>query len=134
MGHYLQSCRLDLRLVSRVVDSLAVAGEGVEDLVGGLGPDEGLGVSVPLVDPAAQVSFEFDHAAMGRAAQFAVGQFGEPALDQVEPGGAGGGEVQVEPGMAQQPVLDRWGFVGGIDAPMDVKPQLVGRVGLMWAR
>ncbi len=58
---------------------MAVCGEGVEDLAGGFVPDEWLGVGVPLVDPAADVGFEFDHAAVGGAAQFAVGQLGEPA-------------------------------------------------------
>lgn len=32
-----------------VVDSLAVRGEGFEDLVGGLGPDEWPGTLVPLI-------------------------------------------------------------------------------------
>jgi hypothetical protein len=44
--------------VSWVVDSLAVGGEGFEDLVGGAGPDVGLGVGVPLLDPAADVFFQ----------------------------------------------------------------------------
>ena len=39
------------QLVSCLVDSLAVAFDGVEDLVGGLGPDVGAGVLVPGVDP-----------------------------------------------------------------------------------
>lgn len=64
---------------------IAVCGEGVEDLVGGLGPDEGFGVGVLDVDPLADVGFEFGDAAVGGAAEFAVGEFGEPAFDQVEP-------------------------------------------------
>jgi hypothetical protein len=51
-------------LVSRVVNSLAVGGEGFEDLVGGLGPDERPGVLVPLVGPVADVGFEFGDAAV----------------------------------------------------------------------
>jgi hypothetical protein len=44
---------------------LAVGGEVVEDLVGGLGPDEGVGIGVPFIDPAADVGFEFGDAAVG---------------------------------------------------------------------
>ena len=40
------------------------------------------------------------------AADRFVGQLPEPALDQVEPGRGGRGEVQVEPGMLGQPGLD----------------------------
>jgi hypothetical protein len=42
-------------LVSCLVDSLAVSFYGVEDLVGGLGPDVGPGVLVPGVNPLADV-------------------------------------------------------------------------------
>jgi len=72
-------------LVSWVVNSRAVCGESLEDLVCGLGPDEGLGVFVPFVDPLADVGFEVGDAAVGGAAELAVGEFGEPALHQVQP-------------------------------------------------
>ena len=83
---------------------MAVGCEGAEDLAGGFGPDEWLGIVVPFVDPGAHVAFEFDEAAVGGAAQFAVGQFSKPALNEVKPGGRGGSEVQLEAGVAQQPV------------------------------
>jgi hypothetical protein len=60
---------------------LAVCGEGVEDLVGGLGPDEWFRVGVPGLDPGSDVGFEGGDAAVGGSAEFAVGQLGEPALD-----------------------------------------------------
>jgi len=44
---------------------LAVTGEVVEDLVSGLGSDEGLGIGVPFVDPLADVGFQFGDAAVG---------------------------------------------------------------------
>jgi hypothetical protein len=53
---------------------LAVVGEVFEDFVCGLGPDEGFGVGVPGVDPAADVGFEGGDAAVGEAAEFAVGE------------------------------------------------------------
>ncbi len=48
----------DDELVSCLVDSLAVSSDGVEDLVGGLGPDVGAGVFVPGVDPLADVGVQ----------------------------------------------------------------------------
>lgn len=42
-------------LVSCQVSSCAVAGDRVEDLIGGLRPDEGLRVLVPGLDPPADV-------------------------------------------------------------------------------
>jgi hypothetical protein len=44
--------------VSCARDPSAEAGEGVEDLFGGLGPDERLGVFVPVFDPGSDVGFE----------------------------------------------------------------------------
>ena len=87
--------------------------DGVEDLVGGLGPHERLGVLVPFVDPAADVAFQVDDGVVCGTAEFAGGQFGEPALDEVEPGRRGRGEVQVEAWVAQlqqsiQAWIDTW--------------------------
>jgi hypothetical protein len=56
---------------------------------------------------AADVGFQLGDAAVGRAAEFAVGQLGEPAFDEVEPGGAGGGEVQVEAAVPRDAVSSR---------------------------
>jgi len=53
------------QLVSRLVNSAAVGGEGFEDLVSGLGPHERLGVLVPLGDPLADVVLELGNAAVG---------------------------------------------------------------------
>lgn len=41
----------------------------------GFGPDEGFGIGVPFVDPLADVCFELEDAAVGEAAEFAVGQW-----------------------------------------------------------
>jgi hypothetical protein len=52
-------------LVSRVVNSLKIAGEVVEDLVGGLGPHKRLGVLVPGRRPGGDVGLQLGDAAMG---------------------------------------------------------------------
>jgi hypothetical protein len=57
----------------------AVVGEVVEDLVGGLDPDEGFRVGVPRIDRGGDVGFEGFDAAVAAAAQLAAGEFGEPS-------------------------------------------------------
>ena len=65
---------------------LTLVSDASQDLVGGLGPDVGAGVVVPGLDPGADVGVELTYRGVGAAAQFLGGQFGEPALDEVEPG------------------------------------------------
>ena len=61
---------------------------------------------VPGGDPVADVLLQGLDGSVDASAYLLVGQFGEPSLDQVQPGRPGGGEVQVEAGMGQQPLLD----------------------------
>jgi len=61
------------------------AGDFVEDLVGGFGPDEGLGVVVPVGDPAVDPGFEFGDGGEAGVGQGFAAEHGEPALDEVEP-------------------------------------------------
>jgi class 3 adenylate cyclase len=103
--------RID-RLVSCVVDSLAVGGDGVEDLVGGLGPHKRPRVGVPGVGPGLDRCGELGHRAVGAATQPLAGQLGEPPLDQVQPGAVGRGEVQLEARMGHQPAPDGGRLVG----------------------
>jgi hypothetical protein len=56
-------------LVSCGINSFAVASDGVEDLLGGLGPDVGTRVLVPVVDPVADVSVERPDRSVLAAAQ-----------------------------------------------------------------
>src|SRR5665647_2465589 len=101
-------------LVSRVSNSVTVTGDRLEDLVGGLGPDEGARVFVPVRQPVADVGAQLAHRTVDAAARLARGQLGEPALDEVQPRGAGGGEVQREARMGEQPAPHRRGLVGGV--------------------
>src|SRR6266481_7418547 len=67
---------------------------------------------------------QFAGAAMDAAAQLFFGEASEPAFHQVEPGRAGGREVELKARMTQQPTLDGRGFVGGVivDDQMERKP------------
>jgi hypothetical protein len=58
---------------------------------GGLGGESGdAPPGVPLADPAADVGFQGNDAAVGEAAQPAGGQLSEPAFHQVQPGRTAG--------------------------------------------
>ena len=98
----------------RVSTSITVTGDRLEDLVGGLGPGEGARVFVPVRQPVADVGAQLAHRTVDAAARLAGGQLGEPALDEVQPGGAGGGEVQREARMGEQPAPHRRGLEGGV--------------------
>ncbi|SRR5216683_3028847 len=58
------------------------------------------------------------------AAQLLFGEACEPAFHQIEPGGAGGREMEMEVRMTQQPTLAGRGFVGGVivDDQMEREP------------
>ena len=74
----------------------------VDDLVSGPGPDEGLGVVVPMLDPQTDGLREFDDAAEHTSPQAAVSDQREAALAQVQPARARGGEVGLNaPGLVR---------------------------------
>jgi hypothetical protein len=56
-----------------------------EDLVGGLGPDEGVAALVPALDEGADRGDEFLDAVKGSAADCLLGDDAEEDLDQVQP-------------------------------------------------
>ena len=66
------------------------------------------------VDRCWDVGFELGDAAVGGAAELAVGQLGESAFHEIDPRRDGRREVQVEARMAQQPFLHRLGLVRGV--------------------
>src|SRR5213083_590748 len=86
--------------------------DAFKDLVGGLRPHERLGVPVGDLDVPADGRLQLPRAAMHTSAQLLLGQRREPALDEIDPRGAGWREVQVEARMARQPAMDRRRLVG----------------------
>jgi len=63
---------------------------------------------------------------MDAAAELLFGQGREPALDHVEPGCAGGREVQLEARVARKPAMDGGGFVGGVVVDDEVDVEILG--------
>ena len=60
------------------------------------GPDERSGVLVVGLEEAPDGGDEIGHAGEDAAAKSLLGELPKPALDEVQPGAAGGGEVQME--------------------------------------
>ena len=56
-----------------------------EDLVGGLGPFEGSGILVVVIDEGADVSFQLLDGGVNTALEPLSGELGEPALDLIDP-------------------------------------------------
>ena len=107
-------------------DAEAESLDGGEDFVGGFGPFEGLWVLVVLVDEGADVSFELAGRTVYPALQLLAGQFGEPALDLIDPGGGCRREVDMPVRPSRQPGLDRRGLVGGVVVHDDVDVEACG--------
>jgi hypothetical protein len=76
---------------------------------------------IDLLDQLADV-------AKGAAADGALGDQGEPALDLIKPAGIGGSEVQVIAGMTGQPGFDLGMFVGGVIVHHQVHVEVGGDV------
>jgi len=93
------------------IERAALAGE---DVFGGFAPDEGLRLGVVLEQVVVDCAFEIVDAGVAAAADALCRDLGEEALDEVQPGRAGGCEVQLEPGMLLQPGLHLGRLVGGV--------------------
>lgn len=85
-----------------------------EDRLCGGGPHEGLGMLVVLIDELADLALQIGDGVERPAADRLVGDQREPALDLVEPGAVGRGEVQVEARPPRQPGTHFGVLVGGV--------------------
>ena len=66
-----------------------------DDVVGGLGPGEGLGVVAPVLGPSVDAVGEIGCGVEAVVGEGLAGERGEPGLYEVVPGGRCRGEVQV---------------------------------------
>jgi len=80
--------------------------EGGDDFIWVCGPDEGLWFLVGLGDEAVDGGLEFDDRAKDASLKAAPGEFGEEALNGIEPGAGRRGEVEDDARMARQPSFD----------------------------
>ena len=86
--------------------------DGGENSVWIGGPDEGFGVGIGFLDEAVDGSLKVDNRAEDAALEAASGEFGEEALDRVQPGRRGRGEVEGEARVSGQPGADLGVLVG----------------------
>jgi hypothetical protein len=75
----------------------------LNDVVCGFGPDQRFWRLVIALDAIGDGVFQFSDTLEGSSANTPLGNVGEPAFDQIEPGGGSGNEVKVEAGMFFQP-------------------------------
>src|SRR5260370_18320789 len=111
------------RLVSRPVNKCSIA-DAAFDLMGGFGPAEGFGIFVPVGQKAGDGLLQARDAVEAAAANGLRGDQAEPALDQVEPRGAGRGEVHVQARVRGQPLFDRGMLVGSVVVADQMQLQL----------
>ena len=74
-----------------------------DDGIGVGGPGEGFGVVVGFGEVSIDGGLEIDDAGEDAALQSLPGQFGEEALDGIEPGRRGRDDVEMEPGVPFEP-------------------------------
>ena len=85
-----------------------------ENVLGGLAPDEGLRLGVVQQQIVVDRVLEVVDAGVAAATDALCGDLGEEALHKVQPGRAGGHEVQLEAGMIFQAGLNLRRLVGGV--------------------
>ena len=85
---------------------MSASGDFFEDVGRRCGPDEGFGVGIVVLQVGFDGGLEVGDAPEDAASDGVLGDQAEEALDQVEPGGGGRGEMEVEARMAFQPGFD----------------------------
>ena len=94
--------------------------DGSDDFAWVGGPGEWLGVSVRLVEESVDGGLEIDDRPEDAALEASFGEFGEEALDGIEPGRRGWRVVEDEARMALEPGADLRMLVRGIVVEDDV--------------
>jgi hypothetical protein len=97
-----------------VESALCVSSNAGEDLVCGSGPHEGRGIFVVDHDIFTNGGFQLLYAAKYAAANPFVGELGEPAFNQIDPGTVGGSKVNVEVWALGEPLPDHRRFVSRV--------------------
>jgi Enoyl-CoA hydratase/isomerase len=95
-------------------DGSGPALDGSEDIVGGFGPLEWLGIGIVMTDEVHNVGAQSLDAAIDAAPDLFVGDEREEALDLIEPGRAGRREMDMPARSFGEPVADQRGLVRGV--------------------
>jgi hypothetical protein len=97
--------------------------DGSQDVIGRLDPSEGFWLGIVRLDVGVDGGFKFGGGAMHAAAHLALGEQAEEALDLVDLGCRGRGEVEVPAGPFGEPVADALGLVrsGIVDDEMGIE-------------
>ena len=90
--------------------ALRVTGDAGQDLICGFGPDKRLGIFIVYVDVLADGRFQLFDAAEHTPSNSLVGEFGEPALYQVNPGPVSGSVVDMKTWTLREPFSDKSGL------------------------
>ena len=88
--------------------------DSCEDSAWACSPNERFGFGIGLCDEALDGDFEFSDGPEHAASEAPVGEFGEEALDGIEPGGGSWREVEGPARVFCELFLDFWMLVGGI--------------------
>ena len=95
-----------------------------QDLVRRFGPNEGPGIFVVHVDVLADGGFQLFHASQHATSNALVGDGGEPAFHQVNPGTIGGGKVNMKAWTLRKPFADDRRFVGAVVIDDEMRLQI----------
>lgn len=109
-----------LPISKEVIEGIQGSAFSGENVVGGLGRDEGLWPGDVLPEAVADRGVEVVDAGASAAADAVGCELGLEAFDRIEPGRAGGREMQLEARVFLQPGLHLGGFVGGMIVEHDV--------------
>jgi hypothetical protein len=90
---------------------LSKTSDAGQNLVGRPGPDEGFRTLVVTINVFANGRLQFFHASEYATTNPLVGDFGEPALHQVDPGTVGWGEIDMKVRSFGEPLPDARRFV-----------------------
>ncbi len=105
-------------------DSRTKSSHTGQDLVDRLRPHEGLGSGIAEGNVGKDRGFERRRAPMRPALDLFVGEQGEPAFDEIEPGTTGRREVEMEPALAGQPAVNHRRLVGAVVIENQVHAQI----------
>ncbi len=112
------------------MSSFAKSSQGGEYLVSRFGPYKRFALIVRQLDVLKNGLLKLARASVNTSSELLFGQRGEPSLDEIEPGGASRGEVEVIARALGQPAVYKRRLVGPVVVQDDVDIQVGGHRGI----